>query len=137
MITLLVTASSHSAPIAASSHSAPKQPSKQALALFDAAEQGNTLKVEALLDKSVSAKAQATNGFTPLILACMINHPATVKLPLDRGADPNAALVPGGYIGGSTPLIMAADASLNILAGAKTPPSPPGCDGHEIEFMKK
>jgi len=115
----------------------PKPPSKQVLALFDAAERGATPKVKALLDKGVSAKVQAPNGLTPLILASMMNHPDTVKLLLDRGADVNAALRPGGYIGGSTPLIMAASGFTNILAGAKTPPAPPGYEGHEIEFMKK
>ena len=55
LIALLATASGHTAPVAASSRSAPKPsfkpPSKQVIALFDAAEQGNTLKGKALLDK--------------------------------------------------------------------------------------
>ena len=123
-------------------HSVPKQQpvkplSKQAMALFDAAEKGNTARVQALLAHGVSAKVQALNGLTPLIIASMMNHPSVVKLLLDRGADVNAALRSGGSVGGSTALIMAAGGSMNIMAGAKTPPAPKGYEGHEIAFMQK
>ena len=64
---------------------ASKPPTRQVLALFDAAEKGDTSRVKALLDKGVSAKAQAPNGLTPLILASMMNHPATAKLLIERG----------------------------------------------------
>ena len=116
---------------------APNPPSKQVLALFDAAEKGDIATVQALLDKGVSAKSHAPNGLTPLILASMMNHPTTVALLLAHGADVNAALVPGASISGSTALIMATSSFGNIMAGAKLPASPKGYDGHEVEFMKQ
>ena len=107
------------------------------IALFDAAEKGDTTTVQALLDQGVSAKSQAPNGITPLIIASMMNHPATVKLLIERGANVNAALVPGASISGSTALIMATSTFGDIMAGAKMPASPKGYDGHEIEFEKQ
>ncbi len=112
-------------------------PGKQVIALFNAAEQGDTAKVTALLDSGVSVKSQYPNGLTPLILATMMNHPDAVELLLDRGADVNAAFAPGASISGSTALIMATDTFACMMAGAKTPPTPAGYDGHEIEFMKQ
>lgn len=115
----------------------PKVPSKQVIALFDAAEKGDTATIQALLNKGVSVNCQAPNGLTPLILASMMNHPAAVKLLLDRGANVNAALVPGASISGSTALIMATSSFGNIMAGAKSPAPPKGYDDHETEFMKQ
>lgn len=114
-----------------------KTPSKQVISLFNAAEQGDTAKVRDLLDAGVSVKSQAPNGLTPLILASMMNHPETVKLLIESGADINAALVPGASISGATALIVATSTFGNIMAGAKMPDSPKGYDGHEIEFMKQ
>lgn len=111
-------------------------PNKQLVALFDAAEKGDTPRVKALLDEGASAKVQAPNGLTPLIIAAMMNHPQTVKLLLERGADVNAAFAPGARISGSTALIMATSSFVCIMAGAKLPDSPKGYEGHEIEFMK-
>ena len=122
----------------ATSEQTPFKPlSNEAVTLFDAAENGDTPRVKALLDKGMSAKVQAPNGLTPLIMAAMMNHPDTVRLLLDRGADVNAVLNSEGYTGKETALNIAADGSMNILAGAKVPPSPPGYAGHEIQFMKK
>lgn len=115
----------------------PKPPSKRVIALFDAAEQGDTAKVQALLDAGVSVKSKYPNGLTPLILATMMNHPTTVALLLAHGADVNAALVPGASISGSTALIMATNTFACMMAGAKTPSTPTGYDGHEIEFTQK
>ena len=122
-------------------HSVPKQQpvkplSKQAMALFDAAEKGDTARVQALLAHGGSAKVQAPNGLTPLIIASMMNHPDTVKLLLDRGADANAAFAPGARISGSTALILATNSFICIMGGAKLPDAPKGYEGHEIEFMK-
>ena len=109
---------------------------KEVLALFDAAEKGDTARVQALLAHGGSAKVQAPSGLTPLIIASMMNHPSVVKLLLDRGADVNAAFAPGARISGSTALIMATSTFVCIMAGAKLPASPKGYEGHEIEFMK-
>ena len=49
----------------------------------------------------------------------------------------NAALVPGASISGSTAWIMATSSFGDIMAGAKIPDSPKGCEGHEIEFTQK
>ena len=125
------------APHPAQKFTAPKPLEKQALALFDAAEKGDTTKVKALLNRGVSARVQAPNGLTPLIIASMMNHPDTVKLLLDRGADVDAAFAPGARISGSTALIMATSTFVCIMAGAKLPASPKGYEGHEIEFMKQ
>ena len=105
--------------------------------LFDAAEKGDTAAVQALLDQGASVNSQAPNGITPLIIASMMNHPVTVKLLIERGADVNAALVPGASISGSTALIMATSSFADIMAGAKMPASPQGYEGHEIEFEKQ
>ena len=109
---------------------------KEVLALFDAAEKGDTARVQALLAHGGSAKVQAPNGLTPLIIASMMNHPDTVKLLLDRGADANAAFAPGARISGSTALILATNSFICIMGGAKLPDAPKGYEGHEIEFMK-
>lgn len=67
----------------------------------------------------------------------MMNHPTTVALLLAHDADVNAALVPGASISGSTALIMATNTFACMMAGAKTPPTPTGYEGHEIEFTQK
>lgn len=109
---------------------------RQADALFNAANEGDTSRVRALLDAGVSANRVAPNGYRPLLVACMMNHPATVKLLLERGADPNAGVTPDAPSRQCVPLIMTTSLITCILAGAKVPTEPAGYEGHEIEFSK-
>jgi ankyrin repeat protein len=57
--------------------------------LHEAALDGNTAKVKALIDKGadVNAKATENGGVTPLILAAQEGHFEMVRLLLDKGAD--------------------------------------------------
>ena len=94
---------------------------RQAEDLLSAANEGNTSRVRALLDAGVSANRAAPSGPRPLLFACMMNHPATVKLLLERGADPNAGDTRGVVSHQYVPLVMTTSLSTCILAGAKVP----------------
>lgn len=59
------------------------------LALFTAANKGDNAQITELLGKGANVNAQNASGSTPLIEAVYNNHPATVQLLLDKGADPN------------------------------------------------
>ena len=94
---------------------------RQVYALFNAAKEGDTGRVRALLDAGVSANRAAPSGPRPLLFACMMNHPATVKLLLERGADPNAGDTRGLVSHQYVPLVMTTSLFTCILAGAKVP----------------
>lgn len=62
------------------------------LDIFDAASVGRTARVAYWLDRDPALlQAQSSMGFTPLALAAFFGHADTVKLLLDRGADPKPA----------------------------------------------
>ncbi len=105
---------------------------RQAEDLLSAANEGNTSLVRALLDAGVSANRAAPSGPRPLLFACMMNHPATVKLLLERGADPNSGDTRGVVSRQYVPLVMTTSLSTCILAGAKVPAAP---KGHEIAAL--
>ena len=66
--------------------------SDPALDIFDAASVGRTARVAYWLDHDPALlQAQSSMGFTPLALAAFFGHADTVKLLLDRGADPKPA----------------------------------------------
>jgi ankyrin repeat protein len=59
------------------------------LALLNAANKGDNPKVSELLAQGANVNAQNDSGSTPLIEAVYGNHIETVKLLLEKGADPN------------------------------------------------
>jgi len=58
--------------------------------LIDAAVEGNTRRVEDLLNKGVNIEVRARDDWTALTIAAREGHYETVKLLLDRGAKVNA-----------------------------------------------
>ena len=58
--------------------------------LIDAAAEGNTKRVEALLNKGVNIEVRARDDWTALTIAAREGHYETVKLLLDKGAKVNA-----------------------------------------------
>jgi ankyrin repeat protein len=65
-----------------------KEPTADVVALCAAAERGKTADVLALIKKGTPVNAHGpTGGKTPLVLAILHRHPATVKALLDNGAD--------------------------------------------------
>ena len=60
------------------------------VALLAAANKGDNAKVTELLGQGANVNAQNEAGSTPLIEAVYNNHADTVKLLLEKGADPNA-----------------------------------------------
>ena len=56
--------------------------------LLDAAARRDTEGVEASLQLGVDMDCRDTRGRTPLMRAAMLSHPGTVKVLLDRGANP-------------------------------------------------
>ena len=69
------------------------------MALLGAAENGDTAQLTALLDQGVSANAAGFDGTSALWAAAFYRRPASVRLLLQRGANPD---VPGQF--GDTPL---------------------------------
>ena len=62
------------------------------LDIFDAAAVGRTRRVAEWLDQDPALRdARSSMGFGPLALAAFFGHAETVKLLLDRGADPKPA----------------------------------------------
>jgi ankyrin repeat protein len=59
-------------------------------ALFDAAYNGETMKIEPLLNAGADIEAKSEGGITPLILAARQGHIETCRLLLEKGADINA-----------------------------------------------
>lgn len=70
--------------------------------LIDAAAEGNTKRVEELLNKGVNIEVRARDDWTALTIAARDGHYETVKLLLDKGAKVNAK-----EGGGHTPLFWA------------------------------
>ena len=70
---------------------APGKPAPAAndTALLAASGKGDNAKVTELLGQGANVNAANEAGSTPLIEAAYNNHPETVKLLLDKGADPN------------------------------------------------
>jgi len=58
--------------------------------LFVAARNGDSIKVQTLLEKGANPKAEDDDGWTPLHWAAYRGHVEIVKLLLERGANPNA-----------------------------------------------
>jgi len=71
-------------------------------ALIDAAAEGDTRKVEGLLNRGVDIEANARDDWTSLTIAAREGHYETVKLLLNKGAKVNAK-----EGGGHTPLFWA------------------------------
>ena len=59
-------------------------------AMVDAIKNGDTPKVQSLLDKGVSPNLKTDDGKTVLMLAADLGHPDIAKLLIDKGADVNA-----------------------------------------------
>ena len=59
-------------------------------AMVDAVKNGDTAKVQSLLDKGVSPNLKADDGKSVLMLAAYLGHTDIAKLLLDKGADVNA-----------------------------------------------
>jgi ankyrin repeat protein len=76
--------------------------SNSAHALIDAAAEGDTRKVEDLLNRGANIEAHARDDWTPLTIAAREGHYETVKLLLNKGAKVNAK-----EGGGHTPLFWA------------------------------
>jgi ankyrin repeat protein len=66
-------------------------PHRPDLDVFEAAALGRTERLEQLLDEDHElVRAWSPDGFTPLHLAAFFDHPAGVRLLLERGADVEA-----------------------------------------------
>ena len=76
--------------------------SNSAQALIDAAAEGDTRRVEDLLNRGANIETHARDDWTPLTIAAREGHYETVKLLLDKGAKVNAK-----EGGGHTPLFWA------------------------------
>jgi ankyrin repeat protein len=63
--------------------------------LLQAADKGDHIQVQALLEKGADVNASNSNGFTPLYLAVMKGHREVVALLLEKGAAVNAASTEG------------------------------------------
>lgn len=59
-------------------------------AMVDAVKNGDTAKVQSLLDKGVSPNIKTDDGKTVLMLATYLGHSDIAKLLIDKGADVNA-----------------------------------------------
>lgn len=73
------------------------------LALYEAAEEGNTSLINRLLDAGANVNCALDGDGSPLIAAARNGHVRAVNLLLDRGADPNMPVK-----GDGNPIIMAA-----------------------------
>ncbi len=89
-------------------------------ALLSAAKRGDNAKIQTLIRQGVDINAiDSGMGFTALMLAAQMNHLATVKLLLDKGALVDS---PNPYTGhAATPLQLASYGWANILGGAVSP----------------
>jgi beta-lactamase regulating signal transducer with metallopeptidase domain len=85
------------------SKKADRAPAPVDVALYEAAEKGETRVIEKLLNESANVNATLYGDGTPLIGAARAGRLEAVRLLLDRGADPNLAVS-----GDGNPLIMAA-----------------------------
>jgi ankyrin repeat protein len=57
--------------------------------VLDLAREGRTDELAALIDRGVPANLTAANGDSLLILAAYHDHPGTVRMLLERGAEPD------------------------------------------------
>jgi Ankyrin repeats (3 copies) len=69
----------------------PASPTDPALQLQRAAENGEIVELQALLDRQIAIEARDADGRTPLMLATLHGHTEAVRVLLAHGADPNAA----------------------------------------------
>ena len=63
--------------------------------LYAAAEAGQTSICSTMIDMGSDVNAALSNGRTPLRVAAAGNHTATVKLLLEKGANPDATNADG------------------------------------------
>jgi len=89
------------------------RPMNPAAALRQAAQSGNTTRVNALLDEQVDIDARDASGRTALMLAVLHGQSQAVDALLARGADPNAA-----DSSGATPLQAAEAARETAISDA-------------------
>ena len=80
-----------------------RAPAPVDVALYEAAEKGDTRSIEKLLNEGANVNATLYGDGTPLIGAARQGRLEAVRLLLDRGADPNLSVS-----GDGNPLIMAA-----------------------------
>ncbi len=80
-----------------------RAPAPVDVALYEAAEKGDTDAIEKLLNEGANVNATLYGDGTPLIGAARNGHLEAVRFLLDRGADPNLSVS-----GDGNPLIMAA-----------------------------
>ncbi len=64
--------------------------SNAVMPLIEAAYEGNTVQVQALIDEGADVNERDAAGRTALMIAASRGHTYVVQLLLEKGADPNA-----------------------------------------------